>query len=172
MFDLFAVLSLVFMDPPLTKEPPSPPPALVANPPVDLVQRSENGRLLRWPEPSHVAVQRLNLSPSVRQHVRSLIFIRDREFDYYVDDHLDRLKEMVLKASKGEGVSLAQAIDGWGPVAKRSSLVYELQDQLSPEQVKIALDAVRKYRVVLEEEVAADAEIGRASCRERVSTSV
>ena len=172
MFDLFAVLSLVFMDPPLTKEPPSPPPALVANPPVDLVQRSEKGRLLRWPEPSHVAVQRLNLSPSVRQNVRTLIFIRDREFDFYVDEHLDRLKEMVLKASKGEGVSLAQAIDGWGPVAKRSSLVYELQDQLSPDQAKIALDAVRKYRMVLEEEVAADAGVDLPSHALKIRTTM
>ena len=37
------------------------------------------------------------------------------------------------------------------------SLVYELQDVITPEQAKIALDAVRSYRTVLEEEVAADA---------------
>ena len=64
---------------------------------------------------------------------------------------------MVLKSSQGGEVSLGEAIDGWGAVAKRSSLVYELQDVITPEQAKIALDAVRSYRTVLEEEVAADA---------------
>jgi hypothetical protein len=104
-----------------------------------------------------VAVQKLNLSPSVRKAVQDLMQVRDQEFDLYVDEHLDRLKEMVLKSSQGGEVSLGEAIDGWGPVAKRSSLVYELQDVLTPEQAKVALDAVRSYRIVLEEEVAADA---------------
>ena len=83
--------------------------------------------------------------------------VRDQEFDLYVDEHLDRLKEMVLKSSQGEEVSLGDAIDGWGIVAKRSSLVYELKDLITPEQAKIALEAVRSYRSILEEEVAADA---------------
>ena len=64
IFDLLVVLPLVWSDPPLAKESPAPPPALIANPPINLVQKSENGRLLRWPEPSHVAVQKLNLSHS------------------------------------------------------------------------------------------------------------
>ncbi|MGB0324660.1 MAG: hypothetical protein ACPGGL_03900 [Phycisphaerales bacterium] len=157
IFDLLIVLPLVWSDPPLVQESGGPPPALIANPPITLVQKAENGRLLRWPEPSHVAVQKLNLSPSVRKTVQGLIQVRDQEFDLYVDEHLDRLKEMVLKSSQGGEVSLGEAIDGWGAVAKRSSLVYELQDVLTPEQAKIALDAVRSYRTVLEEEVAADA---------------
>ena len=157
IFDLLIVLSLVWSDPPVVKESGGPPPALIANPPITLVQKSENGRLLRWPEPSHVAVQKLNLSPSVRKTVQNIILVRDQEFDLYVDEHLDRLKEMVLKSSQGGEVSLGEAIDGWGVVAKRSSLVYELKDLITPEQSKIALDAVRAYRTVLEEEVAADA---------------
>ena len=157
IFDLLVVLPLVWSDPPLVKESGGPPPALIANPPITLVQKSENGRLLRWPEPSHVAVQKLNLSPSVRKTVQDLMQVRDQEFDFYVDEHLDRLKEMVLKSSQGGEISLGEVIDGWGAVAKRSSLVYELQDVLTPEQAKVALDAVRSYRTVLEEEVAADA---------------
>ena len=157
IFDLLVVLPLVWSDPPLVKESGGPPPALIANPPITLVQKSENGRLLRWPEPSHVAVQKLNLSPSARKTVQGLIQVRDQEFDLYVDEHLDRLKEMVLKSSQGGEVSLGEAIDGWGVVAKRSSLVYELQDVITPEQAKIALEAVRSYRSILEEEVAADA---------------
>ena len=157
IFDLLIVLSLVWSDPPVVKESGGPPPALIANPSINLVQKSENGRLLRWPEPSHVAVQKLNLSPSVRKTVQNIILVRDQEFDLYVDEHLDRLKEMVLKSSQGGEVSLGEAIDGWGVVAKRSSLVYELKDLITPEQSKIALDAVRAYRTVLEEEVAADA---------------
>ena len=157
IFDLLVVLPLVWSDPPLVKESGGPPPALIANPPITLVQKAENGRLLRWPEPSHVAVQKLNLSPSARKTVQGLIQVRDQEFDLYVDEHLDRLKAMVLKSSQGGEVSLGEAIDGWGAVAKRSSLVYELQDVITPEQAKIALDAVRSYRTVLEEEVAADA---------------
>ena len=157
IFDLLIVLSLVWSDPPVVKESGGPPPALIANPSITLVQKSENGRLLRWPEPSHVAVQKLNLSPSVRKTVQNIILVRDQEFDLYVDEHLDRLKEMVLKSSQGGEVSLGEAIDGWGVVAKRSSLVYELKDLITPEQSKIALDAVRAYRTVLEEEVAADA---------------
>ena len=96
IFDLLVVLPLVWSDPPLAKESAGPPPALIANPPINLVQKSENGRLLRWPEPSHVAVQKLNLSPVERQRVQNLIVVRDQEFDLYVDEHLDRLKEMVL----------------------------------------------------------------------------
>ena len=157
IFDLLVVLPLVWSDPPLVKESGGPPPALIANPPITLVQKAENGRLLRWPEPSHVAVQKLNLSSSARKTVQGLIQVRDQEFDLYVDEHLDRLKAMVLKSSQGGEVSLGEAIDGWGAVAKRSSLVYELQDVITPEQAKIALDAVRSYRTVLEEEVAADA---------------
>ena len=157
IFDLLIVLSLVWSDPPVVKESGGPAPALIANPSITLVQKSENGRLLRWPEPSHVAVQKLNLSPSVRKTVQNIILVRDQEFDLYVDEHLDRLKEMVLKSSQGGEVSLGEAIDGWGVVAKRSSLVYELKDLITPEQSKIALDAVRAYRTVLEEEVAADA---------------
>ena len=157
IFDLLVVFSLVWTDPPLDSRGDSPPPALIANPPITLVQRSENGRLLRWSEPSHIAVQRLNLSSAVRQSVQDLIVIRDREFDLYVDDHLDRLKEMVLKSTRGGEISLGEAIDGWGVVAKRSSLVYELKDLITPEQTKIALDAVRGYREVLEEEISADA---------------
>ena len=87
---------------------------LIANPPITLVQKAENGRLLRWPEPSHVAVQKLNLSPSARKTVQGLIQVRDQEFDLYVDEHLDRLKAMVLKSSQGGEVSLGEAIDGWG----------------------------------------------------------
>ena len=162
IFDLLVVLPLVWSDPPLVQESGGPPPALIANPPITLVQKSENGRLLRWPEPSHMAVQKLNLSPSARKTVQDLIQVRDQEFDLYVDEHLDRLKEMVLKSSQGGEVSLGEAIDGWGVVAKRSSLVYELQDVLTPEQAKIALDAVRAYRTVLEEEVAADAGVDLA----------
>ena len=150
IFDLLAVLSLVCTEPPLIKETGAPPPALIANPPITLVQRAENGRLLRWPEPSHVAVQKLNLAPEVRQRVQYFILDRDKEFDLYVDENLDRLKEMVLKSSQSGEVSLGEAIDGWGVVSKRSSLV-------TPEQAKIALDAVRSYRTVLKEEVAADA---------------
>ena len=157
IFDLLIVLSLVWSDPPVVKESGGPPPALIANPSITLVQKSENGRLLRWPEPSHVAVQKLNLSPSVRKTVQNIILVRDREFDLYVDEHLDRLKEMVLKSSQGGEVSLGETIDGWGVVAKRSSLVYELKDLITPDQAKIALEAVRSYRTVLEEEVAGDA---------------
>ena len=157
IFDLLFVLSFVWADPPLASGGDSPPPALIANPPITLVQRSENGRLLRWSESSHVAVQKLNLSPAVRQKVQDLILIRDREFDLYVDDHLDRLKEMVLKSSQGGEISLGEVIDGWGVVAKRSSLVYELKDLITPEQTKIALDAVREYREALEKEILADA---------------
>ena len=157
IFDLLIVLSLVWSDPPVVKESGGPPPALIANPSITLVQKSENGRLLRWPEPSHVAVQKLNLSPSVRKKVQNIILVRDREFDLYVDEHLDRLKEMVLKSSQGGEVSLGETIDGWGVVAKRSSLVYELKDLITPDQAKIALEAVRSYRTVLEEEVAGDA---------------
>ena len=159
IFDLLVVLPLVLSDPPLAKEPTGPPPALIANPPINLVQKSENGRLLRWPEPSHVAVQKLNLSPAERQRVQNLIVVRDQEFDLYVDEHLDRLKEMVLKASQGDEISFGQVIDGWGVVARRSSLVYELKDLITPDQSKVALDAVREYRAVLEKEVAADAGI-------------
>ena len=157
IFDLLVVLPLVWSDPPLAKESPAPPPALIANPPINLVQKSENGRLLRWPEPSHVAVQKLNLFPAERQRVQNLIVVRDQEFDLYVDEHLDRLKEMVLKSSRGGEISFGEAIDGWGVVAKRSSLVYELKDLITPDQSKVALDAVREYRAVLEKEVAADA---------------
>ena len=155
--DLLAVLSFVCTEPPLIKEVSAPPPTLIANPPITLVQRAENGRLLRWPEPSHIAVQKLNLAPEIRQRVQYFILDRDKEFDLYVDENLDRLKEMVLKSSQGGEVSLGEAIDGWGVVSKRSSLVYELKDLITPEQAKIALDAVRSYRTVLEEEVAADA---------------
>jgi len=157
IFDLLFVVSLVWTDPPSVKGGDSPSPALTADPPITLVQRSHNGRLLRWPEPSHVAAQRLNLSSAVRQRVQGLILIRDQEFDFYVDDHLDRLKRMMLKSSQGGEISLGEAIDGWGVVAKRSSLVYELKDLITPEQTKIALDAIRKYREVLEGEIAADA---------------
>ena len=157
IFDLLAVLSFVCTEPPLIKEVSAPSPALIANPPITLVQRAENGRLLRWPEPSHIAVQKLNLAPEIRQRVQYFILDRDKEFDLYVDENLDRLKEMVLKSSQGGEVSLGEAIDGWGVVSKRSSLVYELKDLITPEQAKIALDAVRSYRTVLEEEVAADA---------------
>ena len=157
IFDLLVVLPLVWSDPPSVQESGGPPSTLIANPPITLVQRAENGRLLRWPEPSHVAVQKLNLEPEVRQRVQYLILDRDKEFDVYVDENLDRLKEMVLKSSQGGEVSLGEAIDGWGVVSKRSSLVYELKDLITPEQAKIALDAVRSYRTVLEEEVAADA---------------
>ena len=162
IFDLLVVLPLVWSDPPLVKVSGGPPPALIANPPITLVQKSEKGRLLRWPEPSHMAVQKLNLSPSARKTVQGLIQVRDQEFDLYVDEHLDRLKEMVLKSSQGGEVSLGEAIDGWGVVAKRSSLVYEVKDLITPEQAKIALDAVRAYRTVLEEEVAADAGVDLA----------
>ena len=157
IFDLLVVLPLVWSDPPSVQESGGPPPTLIANPPITLVQRAENGRLLRWPEPSHVAVQKLNLEPEVRQRVQYLILDRDKEFDVYVDENLDRLKEMVLKSSQGGEVSLGEAIDGWGVVAKRSSLVYELKDLITPGQSKVALDAVREYRAVLEEEVAVDA---------------
>ena len=149
-------VALVWSDPPLVKESGGPPPALIANPPSRWCN-VENGRLLRWSESSHVAVQKLNLSPAVRQKVQDLILIRDREFDLYVDDHLDRLKEMVLKSSQGGEISLGEVIDGWGVVAKRSSLVYELKDLITPEQTKIALDAVREYREALEKEILADA---------------
>ena len=39
-------------------------------------------------------------------------------------------------------------------------LVYELKDLITPEQTKIALDAVREYREALEKEILADAGVG------------
>ena len=144
-------------DPPSGTAPAAPPPTLVALSPIELVHRAENGRLMRWPEPSHIAVQQLALSPGQRALVQKTIASRDGEFDRYVDTHLDRLKEMVMKSSRGENVSLGSAIDGWGVVAKRSSLVYELQDQLTPDQAKIAVDAIGRYQAALEEELKADA---------------
>lgn len=151
---MLALLAVVLMGQP---ETPLGGPAVRERPRDAVVERDMRGRVLRPGVPiEKVVVERLELTPEVRERVEGVLARRAAAIDRFVSENLLMLSQFETVQTAGKpserAALIVESVRKLGKAIGGRSLREEIRKELPPEQAKVFNAELRRYWRALHEE--------------------